>query len=162
MNHMEPENPYFLVPEITQKSPSLTAVVCKPPTSLPANASLIAKQINFFPAKTSGTTWALISSEPKLMTGGRPITPPARKPSTYPRQPQRASSRFRINCPPSGEKPRVPSWPKLANLVEVIELLSPDNPAEQTSPLKVLAWPKSHREYVHFTGFHTVSCVLDH
>jgi hypothetical protein len=37
-------------------------------------ASEIARQMNFFPAKISGTIRALSSSDPKLRTGGRPIT----------------------------------------------------------------------------------------
>ena len=62
-------------------SSDFTAVVCKPITSLPAWASEMAKQMNFFPLRMSGTTLALTSSLPKLRTGGRPITFPARRPS---------------------------------------------------------------------------------
>lgn len=70
------------VPLIIQCLPSsvLTAVVCKPMTSLPAKASEIARQINFFPERTSGTMRALSSSLPKFKTGGSPITFPPRRP----------------------------------------------------------------------------------
>lgn len=87
----------FLDPLIVQYFPSsdLTAVVLHrfesenngesftshkthrmPVTSLPANASEIASEMNFLPARTSGTTLAFISAEPKLRTGGRPMTIP--------------------------------------------------------------------------------------
>ena len=52
------------------------------------------------------------------------------------------------------------SWSKLANLVEMIKLFGLDNPAKQNSSLKVLAWPDSHRKYVHFTGFHTINRII--
>ncbi len=58
----------------------LVAVVFRLDTSLPANASLIAKHISFFPVKTSGTTLALTLEDPKLSTGGRPMVPPLKKP----------------------------------------------------------------------------------
>ena len=88
---------HFLVPEITHSLPSLYAYVCMPPTSLPANASLIARQMNFFPAKMSGTILACNSGEPKLRTGGKPITSPANKPSIYPRVPHRPNSVLMIS-----------------------------------------------------------------
>src|ERR1700722_12624591 len=73
---------HFLVPLMIQCCPSavLTAVVRIPATSLPANASEIARQMSFLPPKTSGITFALISGEPKCRTGGRPITEPIMRP----------------------------------------------------------------------------------
>jgi hypothetical protein len=80
---------HFFVPEMIQSSPSRTAVVCRPATSLPAHgsgrstsveassapakASLMARQMNFLPAKTSGRTRACSSGVPKLRTGGMPM-----------------------------------------------------------------------------------------
>ena len=51
---------------MTHSSPSLTATVCTPPTSEPAKASEMAKQMYFFPSKTSGTTFSWSAGEPKL------------------------------------------------------------------------------------------------
>lgn len=71
-----------MVPLMIQCLPSslFLAVVWRPITSLPAKASEMARQINFLPAKTSGTMRAFNSGEPKLSTGGRPMTAPELKP----------------------------------------------------------------------------------
>lgn len=73
---------HFLLPLTIQNLPSSVffAVVMRPKTSLPACASEIARQMSFLPERTSGTTLALSSSEPKFNTGGRPITVPPSKP----------------------------------------------------------------------------------
>ena len=55
---------HFFVPVMTHSSPSRSAYVCSPPTSLPAKASLIARQMNFLPPSTSGTTLACSSGDP--------------------------------------------------------------------------------------------------
>lgn len=74
----EKENTYFLVPLIVQNVPStlLVAVHLSPATSLPANASEIASEMNFFPDMISGTILALRAGDPKFRIGGKPITIP--------------------------------------------------------------------------------------
>jgi hypothetical protein len=71
------------VPLMIQCFPSgvLTAVVLSPATSLPANASEMAKQIKRLPDSTSGTTLSRTSGRPKLSTGGRPMTEPLKRPA---------------------------------------------------------------------------------
>ena len=70
------------VPLIIQCFPSFVflAIVLRPETSLPAKASVMAKQISFLPDNTSGMTFSLIAGLPKFKTGGRPITDPAINP----------------------------------------------------------------------------------
>lgn len=88
---------YFFVPVTTQSSPSFTATVWMPATSLPANASVMASAMYFFPPRISGTYRDWISGDPKLRMGGRAMTPPFNNPSTKPRVPKRASSRLRMS-----------------------------------------------------------------
>ena len=127
---------YFLVPVMTHSSPSRSAYVCNPPTSLPAKASLMARQMNFLPSSTSGTTLACSSGEPKLSTGGRPMTWPARRPSTYPRVPRRPISKLTMSCGGAGRHVVIPGERTGAtDLVEVVELLGRDYAAHELAPL---------------------------
>jgi len=67
-------NTHFLVPVTTHSSPSLTATVRTPATSLPANASVMASALYFFPPRISATYRDWISCDPKLRMGGRAMT----------------------------------------------------------------------------------------
>lgn len=74
---------HFFVPLMIQCFPSSVffAVVLRPCTSLPANASEMAKEINFLPDNTSSETRLRSSGLAKLRTGGKPMTTPPLRPS---------------------------------------------------------------------------------
>ena len=77
----------------------------------------------------------------------------------YPRQPQRASSKFRINCM-TLRKLADFVWSEQAHLVEVVVFFGLDDSAKQRATLKVLSRPESHREYVHLAAFHVIDSIV--
>lgn len=136
-------NPHFLVPVTTQWSPFLIAVVWRPETSEPANASLIAKAANFFPLKISGNTAACNSGEPWFKMGGTAITPPFNKPSTTPRVPNRASSVLTINLGENGQHEPSDNQGTM-HFVEIIKLFWLYYATHDRSPPKMFPRPKAH------------------